>query len=132
MNIQQLEATLAGGFHDALLHSYSVDLIRRMAVFRLELCVGDPESPEESIRELRQKAELKLMGLEYLSVDAPDPNYGREAPWQIDLCDADPQFIARFPPPENGFAARFYSSDTNAFIHFAALSAEIAYDAQAQ
>ena len=128
MNIKQLELSLIGGFHDALLHSYSVDLSAKTASFLMELCVGDSDSTDALIREARRPARLHLHGLDYLSVDAPDPRYSREAPWQIDLCEADPEFASRYAPIEGGFAARFYSSDTNAFIHFAALTAAITYD----
>ena len=93
----------------------------------MDLWVGDLHSVDESIREAYRSADLILSGLEYFSVDAPDPNYLRDAPWQIDLCDADPEYIGRYPVTEGCFAARFYSSDINAFIHFAAKSAAITF-----
>jgi len=128
MNIKELEATLPGGFHNALLRCYRVDLTAKTAHFRLQLCVGDPHSRHETIREAYRSADLVLSGLEYFFVDAPDPTYPREAPWQIDLCDPDPGFTARYDTPLNGFASRFYSSATNVFIHFAAVSAAIIYE----
>jgi hypothetical protein len=33
--------------------------------------------------------------------------------------------VAALSTPEGGFSARFYPADTNGFIHFAAVSAEI-------
>ena len=128
MNIKQLALSLSSGFHDALLHSYSVDLTAKTARFRMELCVGDPDSTNEQVREARRTADLHLYGLDYFLVDAPDPKYPRHSAWQIDLCDADPEIVSRYEDIDGGFSARFYSSETNAFIHFAALTAAITYD----
>ena len=127
MTIQELEATLPSGFHDAMLHSYSVDLVAKSAHFALELSIGDPNSHEEAERERYRHANLTLQGLECFFVDPPDPRYPRIAPERIDLCDADEKVTQQIPSSSGLFSARFYSAATNSFIHFSARNASISY-----
>jgi hypothetical protein len=44
----------------------------------------------------------------------------------IDLCEADPTVTGRLGVNDGVFAARFFVSDINAFIHFEATDTEIA------
>ena len=128
MTIFELEASMHGDFHDALLHSFAVDLVARTAQMRLEVCVGDPGSSDPNFREVRRLGTLLLSGLEYFCVDPPDFTYDRRAPYLVDLCAADPDFVGSGEVTEGTFAARFFSSSTNSFFHFSAASASFSDD----
>ena len=127
MTIQDLASSVGGGFHDAVLKSFSVDLVERWACFDIELCVGDPSSDDIEIRERYRSAVLRLKEVQYLFMDPPDPRYPATGPWLIDLCEPDLDVTSQIPTADHGFAARFFSSTTNAFLHFAAMDASIAY-----
>jgi hypothetical protein len=84
VTIQALQS-LYGGFHDALLHSYSVDLVAKSARLTLDLCLGDPDSADPTARERGRMADVVLTGLEYFIVDMPDPKDSRTPPMMTDL-----------------------------------------------
>lgn len=123
MTIFELNASFPHGFHDALLHGYSVDLIGRSARLELELCVGDSRSNVSAEREAYRRAVVHLAGVDYFIVDPPDARYERAAPWMIDLCDDSPLYSGIETPN----AARMYSSTTNSSIHFSAVHARVTY-----
>jgi len=66
---------------------------------------------------------LTLHGVDYFYVDPADQIYPGEAPWPIDLCETNPKSLTE--GGSKSFAGRFYTAATNAFIHFAATSAEL-------
>jgi hypothetical protein len=129
VNIDDLAAELPNGLHDALLRSFSSDSEKRRAEFVVDVWVGDLHSPVPSERELRRPARLDLLGLAYLVVDDPDPRYPatNASPVQIDTCNADdnPDLVRQVPA--GGFAGRFFVTEWNAFIHFAALEVELTW-----
>lgn len=51
-----------GTFHDASLLSVSIDYSNRVFVAEFELCVGDPDAPNEQARERRRAATLRVEG----------------------------------------------------------------------
>lgn len=119
---------MGGGFHDALLHSYSVDLTAGVARFLMEVCVGNPASPDYASREARRFGTLILSGLGHISVDLPDFSYERRAPYLIDLCAPDNTGSDSRAIDTGKFSGRFFSSSTNSFIHFSAASADFTYE----
>lgn len=122
MNIEELAAELPNGLHDALLRSYSEDEAGQRAEFLIDVWLGDLHSAIPSERERRCVARLELLGLAYLVVDDADPRFpiNSGVPVQIDCCAADenPQLTRHVP--KRGFAGRFFVTEWNAFIHFAA------------
>jgi hypothetical protein len=126
MTIAEVEVSLPNGFHDALLHSYSVNLVQRTAELSMEISVGSPEATTPEERDAYRFAVLTLQEVEHFIVDPPDPRYACEAPWCVDLCDADATWAMRTSP--GNFSARFYSAATNSFIHIAANSAMLRYE----
>ena len=122
VNIDELAAELPNGLHDALLRSYSEDPARQRAEFLIDVWLGDLHSAVPAERERRRVARLELLGLAYLVVDDGDPRFPitNGVPVQIDCCAADenPQLTGQVP--ERGFAGRFFVTEWNAFIHFAA------------
>lgn len=129
MTIDELEAELPNGLHDALLRSYSEDKVAQRAEFVIDVWLGDLHSSVPSERECRRTARLELLGLAYLVVDDPDPRYPitTGAPVQIDSCAPDESLQLTPPIPERGFAGRFFVTEWNAFIHFAACEAQLTW-----
>jgi hypothetical protein len=129
MNLDDLASELPNGFHDALLRAYSSDLAARRAEFLLDVWIGDLHSDRSKERERRCRARLELLGLAYLVVDQPDPRYPgtSEAPLQIDACTADDNPERARQVPSGGFAGRFFVTEWNASIHFAALEARLTW-----
>jgi hypothetical protein len=129
VNITELESTLDITFHDSLLRAMSTDFVRKTAVFILDVWVGHMAAPPGPERERRRVGRLELHDLQYLMVDPPDPRYDYriQAPVDIDVCDADPEVASRYPIVEGVFAARFFVSNWNSFIHFAARSADLTW-----
>jgi hypothetical protein len=129
MNLDDLADELPNGFHDALLRAYSSDPAAQRAEFLLDVWIGDLHSDRSKERERRCRARLEFLGLAYLIVDSSDPRYPatNESPLQIDACTADDNpDLARAVPP-GGFAGRFFVTEWNAFIHFAALEARLTW-----
>jgi len=129
VNIEQLEAGLPNGFHDALLRTYSSESAERRAEFVLDIWVGDLHSDLEADRERRRPALLELLGLVYLVVEDPDPRYPvtEGSPVQIDACGADDNSELARQVPAEGFAGRFFVTEWNAFIHFSAREARLTW-----
>jgi hypothetical protein len=129
MTIEQLEAELPNGLHDALLRSLSSDPTKRRAELVLDVWIGDLHSSEESERELRRPALLELLEVAYLITDEPDPRYPatKGAPVQIDVCGPDDDAELARQVPAGGFAGRFFVTEWNAFIHFAAREARLTW-----
>jgi hypothetical protein len=129
MNLEQLEADLPHGLRDSLLRTYSSDLGAGRAEFVLDVFVGDLRSDVTAERERYRPARLELLGLGYLIVDAREPRYAHVelAPVQIDSCAADDDPERARQVPAGGFAGRFFVTEWNAFIHFAALEARLTW-----
>jgi hypothetical protein len=129
MNLQELEAGLPNGLHDAHLRSYTSDPTEHRAEFVIDVWVGDLHSTVTSERERRRPARLELLGLAYLVVDELDPRYptAHATPVQIDACSADDNPELAGQVPEGGFAGRFFVTEWNAFIHFAAGEARLTW-----
>jgi hypothetical protein len=129
VNIDELEADLPNGLHDALLRTFSSDPAERRAEFILDVWIGDLHSGTTLERERRCPARLELLGLAYLVLDDLDPRYPGHArsPVQIDPCAADDDPERSLQVPQGGFAGRFFVTEWNAFIHFAALEARLTW-----
>jgi hypothetical protein len=129
VNLDTLEAELPNGLHDARLRSYSSDPVERRAEFVLDVWLGDLHSSAASDRERRRAARLELLGVAYLVVDDLDPRYPvtTGAPVQIDSCAADDNTELANQVPAGGFAGRFFVTEWNAFIHFAAVEARLSW-----
>ena len=129
MTIDELESGLPNGLHDAYLRAFSSDPAAGQAAFTLDLWIGNLHSSLAAERECRRPARLELLGVTYLVIDPPDPRYpvADDAPVQIDSCAADDDPERSRLVPEGGFAGRFFVTEWNAFIHFAALDARLTW-----
>ncbi len=77
MKIEDIERELPNGFHDALLQNIFIDYDRHEAIFEMKVWIGDIDSESKELREVYRKGQLKLGGLRYCIIEAPDPGY----PW---------------------------------------------------
>ncbi len=129
MNIAELEADLPNGLHDAVLRTFSSDPAERRAEFILDVWLGDLHSAVASERERFRAARLELLGLAYLVIDdaGARDSLKREVPVQIDACAADDNPERSRQVPHGGFAGRFFVTEWNGFIHFAALDARLTW-----
>jgi hypothetical protein len=129
LNIEQLEAGLPNGFHDARLRTYSYDPQARRAEFVLDVWLGDLHDATSAKRERRQAAVLELFDVGYFIADAPDPRYPANVgpPIQIDLCGPDDSEELARRVPAGGFANRFFVTEWNGFIRFAAREARLTW-----
>lgn len=103
--------------------------MERRAEFILDVWLGDLHSSAPSERERYRSARLELLGLAYLTLDDPGPRYRVTdgAPVQVDACAADDDPVRSRQVPAGGFAGRFFVTEWNAFIHFAALDVRLTW-----
>ena len=129
MNLDELEADLPHGFHDSLLRTFSSDMDERRAEFVLDVWVGDLNSGKTAERERYRPARLELLGLGYFMIDDRDLRQApvELSPVQIDACAADDDPERARQVPEGGFAGRFFVTEWNGFIHFAAREARLTW-----
>jgi len=127
MDIEQLAADLPNGLHDARLRTFWFDSEKRSAGFVLEVWVGDLHSPVEAERERRRPALLELRDVAYLVAEEPHPGLleTNGLAVQIDVCGPDENPHLMHQVPSGGFAGRFFVTEWNAFIHFAARDARL-------
>jgi hypothetical protein len=121
VRIEELERNLPNGFHDALLRSFMADPVRQTIEFAIDVSIDDGDG--------YRAARLVLSGVTHLVVDPPGS--GASA-WSsrasmIDLCEADPALSEHVTTPPGRFSARFFVSDWNTFIHFAAADAVLTW-----
>jgi hypothetical protein len=129
VNLDDLAAELPNGFHDAVLRTFSSDPDGGRAEFILDVWIGDLQSAEAAERERRSLARLELLGLAYLRCDDAEKRHpGHEgAPLQIDACAANDDAELARQVPQGGFAGRFFVTEWNGFIHFAAVEARLTW-----
>src|SRR3954466_6198508 len=117
MNIGDIEDDLPNGLHDAVLRTFSSDLVLRRAEFILDVWLGDLHSAAPSERERRRPARLELLGLAYLVLDASHfRDRAIDGPVQMDSCAADNDAERARQVPRGGFAGRFFVTEWNASI----------------
>ncbi|HEX5704806.1 MAG TPA: hypothetical protein VFX97_16525 [Pyrinomonadaceae bacterium] len=129
MTIEEVLESLPNGLHDAYLRSINIDYAERTAELQLDIWIGDMSLDEEA-REARRQVLLKLSGLCYFVVEAPDPKYTfHEAkPLWIDAGGESPatEGSTKLPEtPEGAFTFWMFVHDWNAFIHVAAMQAAV-------
>jgi len=90
---------------------------------------SDLEAATPDDRERYRTALLLVSGLAFCQLDAPDPTYPYQdaAPIRVDLSEADRTVPAIRALPSGVFAARFYVSNWNAFIHVAGRDAQLSW-----
>jgi hypothetical protein len=121
VRIEELARSLPNGFHDALLRSFSVDPVRQVVEFAIDVSID--------MHDGYRPAQLVLTGVTYVAVDPPGSG---ASGWSsraslIEFCEPDPAHVEQVTTPDGGFSSRFFVSDWNAFIHFAAADAVLTW-----
>jgi hypothetical protein len=128
MTIDELDALLPNGLHDAKLERVAIDFGDRTARLDLDIWVGDDEE-----REAHRRAQMTLSGLVFWVSEPPDPRYPflSPGPESIDagpLTDKIPEKQPALPPvPQGAFANWIFVRDWNAFIYVAAKDASLTW-----
>jgi hypothetical protein len=130
MTIEEVLESLPNGLHDAHLLSINLDYAERVAELHLDIWVGNM-SLDGKAREARRPVVLKLSGLCYFVVEAPDSKYDfhkRKPLWidaGVESLASEVSSVKLPEPPEGAFTFWIYVNDWNAFIHVAAMHAGV-------
>lgn len=130
MTIEEVFDSLPNGLHDAYLRSINLDYAQRVAELHLDIWVGDMSLDGEA-REARRPVVLKLSGLCYFVVDAPDSEYDFHEPkplWidtGVEPLASEISSVKLPEPPDGAFTFWIYVNNWNAFIHVAATNASV-------
>ncbi len=126
MTLDEIDASLPHGFHDAQLASYSISFADRTAHLELAIWMGVPEATETY-----RRASLHLKGLHYWIVEPPDTNYPFNAAQDLTIdigrtADFKDAPAGQLPPvPPGTFENSVYVEQWNARIYLAAQIAEL-------
>jgi hypothetical protein len=129
-SLDHLADSLPNGFHDAQLKAIAIDYTALEARLSLNILVGDPDAVTEEDREAYRSAEVRLSGLIYFVIEAPDARYPYDNPGtlRIDVSRMQeltgPLSVSLPPLPETAFANWLFVNDWNAFIYVAARTAQ--------
>jgi hypothetical protein len=132
MTFEDLDRDLPNGFHDAKIESVTVDYVQRSAVIAMRLLVGTPTSADQD--EYRG-ATLRVSGLCYYAIDAPDPAYPFMRTGSAINVAGYPEDPKEFPAldgllpamPKDVACYRFFVQEWNAFIHIAAMDVRLSW-----
>ena len=132
MTFGQLDQELPNGFHDAEVHSITLDYFSGTVTLDVDFWVGDLDSPN---REDHRRGMLTATGLLFCSIEPPDPSYpflpdGAPITVSGDSADSDtfPALAGlshRFPAGSSCY--RFFVNGWNSFIYIAATDVQISW-----
>ncbi len=128
MTLDELDALLPNGLHDAKLGTVAIDFAERTVRLDLDIWVGDDEE-----REAYRRAQVILSGLLFWVSDPPDPSYSITSPGPLrievgPLTDKLPEKQPALPSvPPDAFANWLYVRDWNTFIYVAAKDASLTW-----
>jgi hypothetical protein len=130
MNLDDIQASLPNGFHDAIVESVTIDYMKRNVEIFLNLWVGDLTSKDRAVREKYRRGVLTISDFNYFLIEAPDPrySYAKDPGITIDGGPYSPGAIksdTKIPPeiPEGMFQYWFFVLEWNSFIHVCAREA---------
>jgi hypothetical protein len=126
MTIEDIAQSLPNGFHDSKIFSVRVDYEQRTAEMDMEIWVADAE---DTAPEQYRRCTLLISDLIYFVIEPPGPpNVSHDATSLVDGGSTDLEVFADKLPkplPAGAFTYWFFVSNWNAFIHVAALRAEL-------
>ncbi|MBI5550804.1 MAG: hypothetical protein HY911_04795 [Desulfobacterales bacterium] len=134
MTLDELYRTLPNGFHDAVVHSVTVDYSKREVRFNLSLWVGDLEGQDKGARYDYRDGILALYHFGYYIVEAPDPSYPYYGTNKITIDTGELKSLrsppaVKLPPTQEGmFVSWIYVFEWNSFIYVAARRAELQWN----
>jgi len=130
MTLNELEALLPNGLHDAYLKRLSVDYAARTAVLELDISLSYPEGATQEEREGYAPGAITVSGLRFCIVEAPEYEGAEEGAVSIDAGPSTPEVIQKYgwklpPVPPDCFRHWLYVSSWNTFIHLAGREARL-------
>lgn len=127
MTLEEISQSLPNGFHDCTITRVRLDYVQRTAEMDMELWMS---APDDEDTEKYRPATLSLSELIYFVIEPPGvPNTSHAEPALVDGGSSElEQSAYRLPTPlpAGAFTYWFFVNNWNAFIHVAAVSAEIA------
>lgn len=133
MTLEELENTLPNGLDDTEVVRISIDYKLRILTLDVDVWVGEmTDAPEK--REAYRKGQIEISGLLFLVMESPDANYPfANGDLRIDGCDLrknlDGKLLASLP--SEAFFRSLWVNEWNAFIHIAAIGAQIKWEGEA-
>ena len=130
MTLEELERTLPNGLHDAEVRRVVVDYEKRTLDLDVAVWVGDMDDPPER-REAYRSGTIEISGLILLVMEppAPSPSPRHSVALTIDACDRSDDLGVELLKslPSGAFCRSLFVNDWNAFMHVAAMAAEITW-----
>ena len=127
MTLEEIDQSLPNGFHDSTITGVRLNYVQRTAEMDMELWMSGPDDEDT---EKYRLATLSIAELIYFVIEPPGfPNTSHAEPSLVDGGSSElEQSAYRLPKPlpAGAFTYWFFVNNWNAFIHVAALSAEIA------
>lgn len=124
-------------FHDGFIQSIHLDYVKREAVFRCELFVGNAESDDKKEREATAGGVLTFSGLLFFVAEAPQDYSSYDDERGLDVFKEGPLKIAegrttlpKLPAdlPDEAFVHYFYINNCGSEIYVAATGAQFVWD----
>ena len=130
MTLEEAVETLPNGLHDAELLNLKVNYEKRTAEFEFNAWTGDVHAQNEDERERYERVSVRLLGLKYLVIEAPDPVYDFESGTPVVSGFSEwngPASPLLQVSGQQGiiFYDKTFIRDWNSFLHVAAESAEL-------
>ena len=126
LTIEEIDLSLPNGFHDSTITSARVNYVQRTAEIDLDIHVSGPDDEDP---ERYRPATLLISELIYFVIEPPGhPNTSHAEPSLVDGGSSrleHPVSLLPIPLPAGAFTYWFFVNNWNAFIHVAALRAEI-------
>jgi len=133
MTLNEIDDSLPNVFHDAMIHNIQIDYVKREAVIKLDIWVGDMESDDETKRDEYQSGQIVISDLLYFVIEPPDSTYEyhKSSPLWVDAGPTEKlasKPTAKLLPstiPTDSFGYYFYVQDWNSGFYIAAKSAKL-------
>ena len=131
MTLEELDRILPNGFHDSEIKSIAIDYAESHVTIDISIWIATESTEIERYRD----ATLSITGLQFLTIEPPDPRYKFAANrrLRVDLApgSSGQPLPAASAIPADCFAARFFVADWNSFIHVAARDTSLAWAGEA-
>ena len=126
MTIEEIALSLPNGFHDSHITGVRINYAQRTAEMEMMILVSGPDDEDT---EKYQPATLTISELLYFVIEPPaSPYTSRDAESLVDGGSSElKQSVSQLPKPlpAGAFTYWFFVNNWNAFIHIAAMNAEI-------
>ena len=133
MTLEQLDASLPNGFHDARFRSLVIDYGRMSVAIAASILVGSPDEAP-GLRSRMREAVVVIDGLEFVSIEPPKTtrDYKPGRPLWVELLDRKSSQGLRMKIPDDCFVGEFFVRDWNSTIQVVGRSAHLTWEDQGE